>query len=257
MNVETMGRFFKKHGATILSILAGLGVVATGVSAYVDGKNAGTENSSEQDEQDIEQKRTNPVSIKTISLGTATIGCIAASRYIGYRTEQKYLAALGVLSAWIGTKQGRQGGELDTAKDIRIREAEIEDTGHGDIIFTEEFTGRRFKTSMNCYEYAVRKLQEDFSITGYVSLNVFYGLLDIEETEAGEVLGWTIDQMISDPEYEPGDDFSYEDALTRLAIYTHKIDDNNYIIRYVILPIGSILPIGTVADMAGIGPCNY
>lgn len=248
MNVETMGRFFKKHGATILSILAGLGVVATGVSAYVDGKNAGTENSSEQDEQDVEQKRTNPVSIKTISLGTATIGCIAASRYIGYRTEQKYLAALGVLSAWIGTKQGRQGGELGTTKDIRIREAEIEDTGHGDIIFTEEFTGRRFKTSMNCYNYAVRKLQENFTGTGYVSLNCFYGLLDIEQTEAGEVLCWTIDQMILDPDYRTGDEFYYDDALTELAIYTHKIDDNNYIIRYVVLPIGSI---------AGIGPCNY
>ena len=96
--------------------------------------------------------------------------------------------------------------------------------------------------------WELRKLQEDFSITGYVSLNCFYGLLDIEETEAGEVLGWTMDQMILDPDYRTGNDFCYEDALTELAIYTHKIDDNNYIIRYVVLPIGSI---------AGIGPCNY
>lgn len=240
-------RVLRDHGADIFSILAGIGVIATGVTAYNAGRNAEIGESS-----DSEGMRKVHDLLVPISLGTATIGCIYGARHYGKLKEESLLAACSALASYCAKQRGSGQNDVASAKsdsrwDSSSIKLDIEDTGTGDVIFIEDFTGRRFKASWECYEYAKRKLQENFSVAQCVTLNDFYGLLNLSETSAGEVLGWTIDQMIMDPFYD-GKNVLYEDALTQICIEEDTDEDGNVIIYYCVLPIGSL---------AGIGPCNY
>ena len=243
-------RVLRNHGADIFSVLAGIGVIATGVSAYKAGNNkkyASDGNTSEGEREKLCNL------LVPLSCGTATIGCIYAARKYGKIKEESLLAACSLLVSYSARQRGSgqddvASGDSDDRGHSSTVKSNIEDTGTGDIIFIETFTGRRFKASLEVVEYALRKLQENFSICGYVSLNDFYSLLGIEETASGEILGWTTDQMVLDPDYKPGNFFEYREALTTLAIHLSKVDDNTYELHYNILPVGSL---------AGIGPCNY
>ena len=190
--ITTSARFIKRHGADIFAVLAGIGVVATGVSAYSAGKEmAGLQELRESEDPDIredgddEDRRSNAkVLARPVLFGVGTIGAIAASRYFGYKREESLLAASSVLALY-----ARGQNRSDEVR--HSGPSDIEDTGTGDIIFTETFTGRRFKASMELYEHAMTVLQDHFSICGIAQLNELYELMTVEETCAGEILAWT------------------------------------------------------------------
>lgn len=237
-------KIIRDHGADIFSVLAGIGVIATGVSAYNAGKNA----EHESDFKYAESKLGKRYLLRPILFGTGTIGCIGAARYFGLKKEESLLAACAVLASYSGRKKDAEVSEL-VNEPRSITTSDIEDTGTGDVFFIEDFTGRKFKASWECYEHAKQQLQYRFSVAGFVTLNDFYELLGLQETAAGEVLGWTIDQMIMDPFYVGKDDaIYYDDALTHIGIEEDDGPDDSKIIYYCILPVGSL---------AGIGPCNY
>lgn len=238
-------RILRDHGADIFSVLAGIGVIATGVSAYQAGNNA-KYSGNDASEKECEKLCNLLV---PLSCGTATIGCIYAARKYGKLKEESLLAACSTLALYARRKEQANDRAYEQAASMGVESGtDVEDTGTGEIIFIETFTDRRFKASIEVVEHALHKLQETFSICGYVSLNDFYSLLGIEETASGEILGWTADQMVLDPDYKPGNFFEYREALTELAIHLSKVDDNTYELHYNILPVGSL---------AGIGPCNY
>ena len=249
---RTSKRAIRGHEADLFSIAAGVGVVTTGVLAYNAGKTIAMQDFSDYStkERIYEILR---VLAPTMAVSAATIGCIGTSRLIGRKREKGLLETCAILSAYISRKDELDEKDSRGGKRSRVQRSsvndDVEDTGTGDIIFTETFTGRKIKASMQLYEQAIQILQEHFSICGVVQLNEFYELMEVEETAAGEVLAWTSDQMVLDPDYIPGEDyFCYDEALTDLAIQLHKVGPKEYEIHYNILPIGSL---------AGIGPCNY
>lgn len=241
-------RAIRGHEADLLSIIAGVGVVSTGVLAYNAGKTIAMQDFSDLS---TEERIVSYLQIlaPTMAVSAATIACIGTSRFIGRKREKSLLDACALLAACVDKKEGHNEISSNRSKPRHTNASDIEDTGTGDIIFTETFTGRKIKASMELYEHAIEVLQDHFSICGVVQLNEFYELMTVEETAAGEVLAWTMDQMVLDPDYIPGESyFCYEDALTTLAIQLHKVGPKEYEIHYNILPIGSL---------AGIGPCNY
>ena len=239
-------QLLRDHGADIFSVLAGIGVIATGVSAYNAGRNAESGNSDNGKGMWKAHNLFVPV-----SFGSGTIGCIYAARKFGKLKEESLLAACSVLALYAKRKEQISGAESEIREPVgglrHFDASNIESTDTGDILFIEDFTGRKFRTTWAAYEDAKRKLQEQFSISQSVVLNDFYELLGLEKTNAGEILGWTIDQMILDRFYD-GETIPYEDALTQLCIEEDTDDDGNVVIYYCILPIGGL---------AGVGPCNY
>lgn len=249
-------RAIRGHEADLLSIAAGVGVVTTGVLAFNAGKTIAVQDFSDYspEERIVSYLR---ILAPTMAVSAATITCVCASRLIGRKREKGLLETCALLAACVDKRKGNDEicSSTETVGMSRHRKSEkentndIEDTGTGDIIFIETFTGRKIKASMQLYEHAIQTLQEHFSICGVVQLNEFYELMTVEETAAGEVLAWTMDQMVLDPDYIPGEDyFCYDEALTTLAIQLHKVGPKEYEIHYNVLPIGSL---------AGIGPCNY
>ena len=244
-------RLLRDHGADILSIVAGVGVVTTGVLAYNGGKAAILQDDDDLSNKERILKRGRILAPTIISAGI-TIACIGGSRHLGKLRERDLVSACALLSNYIQAQSESNGGEAGIKRSEEsnrtVEYSDIEDTGTGEIVFRETFTGRMFKSSMANVKMALSRLQDNFSICGIALLNDLYDFVGIEETQAGEVLAWTTDQMVMDPDYIEGNDFSYDEALTTLAIQLQKVEDNFYDIHYNILPVGSL---------AGIGPCNY
>lgn len=237
-------KIIKDHGADIFSVLAGIGVITTGISAYNAGKNA----SNESDFKYVESKLDKRYLLRPILFGTGTIGCIGAARYFGLKKEESLLAACSVLSLYSQRKRVTPEVCEPVGGSGYFDSSDIEDTGTGDVTFIEDFTGRKFKSNMQNVLYSIERLQELFSIGNCATLNDFYELLGIHTTTAGDVLGWSVNQTVLDPYLNEEDYDEMINALVDLRITIKYWEGIGYVIHYPVMPIGGL---------AGCGPCNY
>lgn len=257
--VKGTKRFLTNHGADIFSVLAGIGVIATGISAYQAGNNTEhrTDNTSETKCEKMGNLRV------PLLCGTGTIASIYAARKFGKLKEESLLAACSVLALYARRKDSISDTEIETdgqldgnsrndtdhvidGKVSPINET-IEDTGYGDIIFTEDLTGRRFKSSLESVYSAIDLLQNEFERHNFVPLNSFYTYLGIQPTAAGDILGWSVNQSILDPYLDEVDYADMKDALTDLGIFVKDYPVIGWVIHYPVMPL---------AGIPGVGPCN-
>ena len=256
-------RLLRDHGADIFSVLAGFGVIATGISAY----NAGKAERDENDSSDNRPLNREKALTRPILFGSGTIGCIYAARKCGKLKEESLLAACSVLALYARRKDELRAEEYaentrgitgnDNTNDgsacIRYSKASagtnaIEATGTGDILFVEDLTGRRFTASLNHVQDCIKRLQDEFERHNFVPLNSFYGYLGISTTSAGDILGWSVNQSILDPYLDEEDYDDMKDALTDLGIIVRYYEGLGYVIHYTVMPIGGL---------PGVGPCDY
>lgn len=262
MNGNKAKKFIKRHGADIFSVIAAIGVFATGVSAFIAGKKISSQTelreteelSTEAGQTDNRKRKSNAkLLVPPVVFGAITLGSIAASRVLGRKREESLLAASAALTAYYTSKGriGRNEGDRtynSTGVCKTSEEREVEDTGRGEMIFIEDFTGRMFKSDMENVLFAIRQLQEDFSIANCATLNDFYELLGVHTTTAGDVLGWSVNQTILDPYLDEEDYDDMTNALIDLRITIKYWEGVGYVIHYPVMPIGGL---------AGCGPANY
>ena len=236
-------KFVSRYGADIFSILAGIGVVATGITAF----NAGRCSIDECGSEEVSKRQNLRL---PIIFGSTTIACIAGARYCGKLREESLLAACSVLALYSQRKDRERdsGGDTKTEPIYRDTEPDTESTGTGELLFVEDLTGRRFTASVTHVKDCIQQLQDEFERHNFVPLNSFYGYLGISTTSAGDILGWSVNQSILDPYLndEDYDDMKY--ALTDLGIMVRYYEGLGYVIHYPVMPVGGL---------AGVGPCNY
>jgi len=73
----------------------------------------------------------------------------------------------------------------------------VEETGRGDLLCFEGFSGRWFRSSEEDVKRAVSMFRRRFLNGEYLSLNDLYDLLGIERTRFGNTWGWA-----NDPDYQ-------------------------------------------------------
>ena len=81
----------------------------------------------------------------------------------------------------------RNDGHIDR---IRIRNYSVEDTGNGEILCLEGYSGRYFYSSFLAVDEALRIWSDAFSKGEYVCFNDLYKLLGIAETHFGWQYGY-------------------------------------------------------------------
>lgn len=257
MNGNKAKKFIKRHGADIFSVIAAIGVFATGVSAFIAGKKISSQTelreteelSTEAGQTDNRKRKSNAkLLVPPVVFGTITLGSIAASRLLGRKREESLLAASAALTAYYSRKCKLEEKNTGRGEGSRVPRTDIEDTGRGEMIFIEDFTGRMFKSDMENVLFAIRQLQEDFSIANCATLNDFYELLGVHTTTAGDVLGWSVNQTILDPYLDEEDYDDMTNALIDLRITIKYWEGVGYVIHYPVMPIGGL---------AGCGPANY
>lgn len=155
--------------------------------------------------------------IATISAGAA-MTANALKEYEFFKEEAK--KALGEEKV----KDVEKKAAEKAAKEIVVENAEV---GHaikplpGDKVYYDKWTGRQFSTNKKKIELAIRNLELQVRALADedddpVTLNDWYRLIGLEETEAGKVMGWNVSDRNSHFEYyiysnseDNGDDYDF------------------------------------------------
>ncbi len=107
----------------------------------------------------------------------------------------------------------------------------IEDTGYGDLLCLEGYSGRYFWSSKQAVDTAMQKLDAQFRNGNYICLNDLYGYLRITPTHFGYQYGWAP----SEGWYNYEDGIKYECNL----VYDKEFDKQIYIIDIYTYPMES------------------
>ena len=157
-----------------------------------------------------------------ISTG-ATLFCIVGSTYISAKQIAALTASVAAIRASrdqleqaIREKYGDEAlVELKKKmtlfkpeKEVVIIKTTAEETGNGDLLCFEGYSGRWFRSSPEAVKKAIDELEDQIRRYDCASLNDFYRFLGIEETHFGNEHGWIdyeYDSCVE--EYRDGDDW--------------------------------------------------
>lgn len=150
----------------------------------------------------------------TILAGGGTIICMAVSERINY----KQIAALTATCVYLTKNRDFLEGKLkevvgeekleEFKKEFIVKEANsvsfpsVEKTGNGDLLCLEGYSGRWFRSSKEACLEAQKKLQDQYSETGYAGMNDYYTYLKISESQFGSDWGWSTGSDLYGPEIE-------------------------------------------------------
>ena len=181
----------------IFTILGCVGVVGTAVVASIDtAKCEKVKKATFKEKLKANWKHYIPTGIVAI----ATCGCIIMSNHISHAEIAGLLGTAAYLTAnrkQLEKKLKDAVGEetFDKIKsEIEQKQANrelihhqtIEETGYGNVLCIEGYSGRLFRSSMEHVDEAIMKFKDYFRGNYCCSMNDFYRFLGIEET----LFGW-------------------------------------------------------------------
>lgn len=201
MDSEQLKSFARRYGPDILS---GLATVGVGLTAWLSGRAAIKINDkinepivTYYDNQRCEFSKTKKQKFKEtwkyyippVVSGILTVASIWGSRKMSAGQVASMAAAAGYFM------NARKKAIKDDVSKIDPP-VSVEETGHGDVLCFEAFSGRWFRSSVEAVEEACRILNDiykhDLEEKGYsaLTLNELYSLLDIQTTYFGDKVIW-------------------------------------------------------------------
>lgn len=213
----------KKNSPAILTGLAVVGLLSTVVLAYKAAPKA--EKIMEKKKKDMSYvekgdkaakkavtvetiKEMAPVITPVVVMGAATTACILGSNSISSKRIAVLSAAYSISERTVKDLNGKMNEVLGVKKTQVIKDAIAKDkldasktpkgnqvivTGNGDVLCKDSYTGRFFQSNAQKIGQAINELSHDLMTDMYVSLNDFYGALNIPRVPMGEDLGWNVD----------------------------------------------------------------
>lgn len=138
-----------------------------------------------------------PYYVPSALLLTLTVGSII----LNHRINKKELLALSATTSYLVASRDQIKKALDKpeikklVKEFHptkesISKQTIEETGNGDLLCFEGYSGRIFRSSKEAVDEAIQKLDDMFLEEKYCCFNDFYRFLGIEQTHFGHQYGW-------------------------------------------------------------------
>lgn len=78
----------------------------------------------------------------------------------------------------------------------------ITNTGDGDTLIFDSFSGRYFRSSMNALDRAMNSINKSLLNEHYMTMNDFYNEINIPTIEAGSLIGWSAEVELMDIGYD-------------------------------------------------------
>lgn len=197
--------FLKRNTPTILTIVGGVGVIATSVMAVKATPKA--LRTIEQAEAEKGEKLTKleivkvagPEYIPAVLVGTATLICIFGANALNKRQQASMVSAYALLDSSYREYKKKvkelNGAGFDEKVNSEIAKDKYEDVdisvSEGKQLFFDQFSGRYFESTMEEVQKAEYQVNKDLVLRDYVALNEFYEHLGIPTIEAGDFLGWS------------------------------------------------------------------
>lgn len=211
--------FSKQH---LPEILCGVACVGTAVSTYLAFK--GGMNAVQRIESktahgdDISKKQMARIVMREAAPAAAAVALtwasIVSSGVISYRRAKAYFDAYILTSGALSTYRAKVVERLGEGKDEEIVGAIGQDlvddeppgssdrtvvinTGHGNTLFKDRITGRYFRSDLDF----IRKQQVEINNwlaagEDWVSVNEWFGLIDLEQCEDLDDLGWNVEEKV-------------------------------------------------------------
>lgn len=196
--------FFSQHGSTILTAIGAVGVVATSVSAVKSYKKYEqlVDEANYLSDEGIELidkiKIAIPTYAPTVFLGFTTIGCIVGSNIINKRKQATIMSAYMALDGTYREYKNKVKELFGDDADDRVISAMIRDkyeeseTEYGEkILYFEPISRTYFEASPAEVQQAQYLLNRELALTDYVKINDFLRYLGVDETDIGDVMGWS------------------------------------------------------------------
>ena len=214
--------------ATILSIAAVVGVIATSAAAgYAGSLTADKLHRAEEKKGEPLNKtekivNTTLLYVPSILIGTGTVICILGSNILNKRAQASIASAYMLLEQSFKEYRSKlielKGEETD--QEVRLSLVRercdyhcLADSGPDKkVTWHDPISDRYFERYEREIMDAEYHMNRNFIMSGCASLNDFYEFLGIEKTEKGDELGWSIDSGIYwvDFEHRLNKDGSYE-----------------------------------------------
>ena len=213
-----MKDFIRRNGSTILTVIGGVGVVATALSTAkattkaLDILEQAEQEKGEKLTKSEKIKKVGPIYIPTVITGAATIACIFGANVLSKRNQAALISAYALLdNSYKEYKQklielyGEETHQniidsiaVEKAEDIRITSETLcnicdlstEENQSEPILFYDEYSNRYFEATIEQVITAEYHLNRNYILRGYTVLNELYEFLGLEPTEYGSVLGW-------------------------------------------------------------------
>lgn len=209
--INSMAAVAKKHSPEIMTGLGIAGMIATTIMAVratpkackdiEDAKNDKGECLTKIEVIRVAGKNYIPAAVT----GVVSIACLISATSVSVHRNAVLATAYGVTETALREYREKTRDIVGDRKEKEIREAVIQDklnnspipdtngiviTGHGDTLCYDVFGGRYFKSSMEYLKQAVNDLNEQLLQDGYVSLNDFFDLADLDPQKKGDDFGW-------------------------------------------------------------------
>lgn len=203
--------FFKRNNATILTFVGAAGVVATGVMAAKATPRALQlleEAEKEKGEELTKFEKVTvaaPKYIPAVLVGTSTIACIIGANILNKRQQAAMASAYALVSRSYKDYKNKvkemlgEDGEKEIQAEIvkdNYEKAEIEHDEDGKKLFYESYSERYFRATDEQVLAAMYDLNKLIQEEGGLSLNVYFRMLGLEETDYGEYIGWSPGQLL-------------------------------------------------------------
>lgn len=202
-------KFLKKNASTILTCAGGAGVIITSVIAATATPKALAllENAKKEKGEDLTKtekiKVAGPAYIPAVLIGASTIACIFGANALNQRQQAALMSAYALLdNSYKDYKKKIKelyGDDADSSVRNEIAKDNYNKDSHqveNDMqLFYDEFSQRYFNATTEqvlCAESEINRML----MTNYVvCLNEFYKLLDIDQVDYGDYLGWSNDGL--------------------------------------------------------------
>lgn len=211
--------FTKRHGATILTCVGGVGVIATTITAVKATpkalkkiKEAKEEKGDELTKMEI-VKVAGTTYVPTVVLGVSSLVCIFGANAMNKRSQASLVSAYALIdSSYKKYKQkvielyGKETHDkivdeivIEEARELGIHANCLggdcmltgEDACGDEVLFYDAFSNRYFESTIEQVMAAEYHLNRNFTLRGYTILNEFYDFLGLDPTDYGDKVGWT------------------------------------------------------------------
>lgn len=199
--------FVGRNGSTILTCMAGVGLVATAVLTATSTPKAMTrvENAREEKGEELTKVETviaaAPAYIPPILTGVATLACMFGANALNKRQQASLMSAYALIDNSykeykkkvneVYGEDASQNIQSEIAKD-KYEDCDIEPE-NGMKLFYDDFSGRYFESTMENVLQAEYNLNRDLNMQCYATLNDFYEYLGLIPIDGGDELGWNAD----------------------------------------------------------------
>ena len=211
--------YLKTHSSTILTCIGATGVVVTAVTAVratpkaLKLVQAATDEKGEDLTKLEMVKVAGPAYIPSVVIGASTIACIFGANILNKQQQAALTSAYALVDNAYKEYRAKVRELLGEETDIQIRDAIIKDKVQEDWhsyapglnsldlsddkqLFYDEIGDRYFEKNPGDVFSAEYHLNRNFTLRGFTNVNEFYMFLGLEETEAGETLGWSAEEFL-------------------------------------------------------------